>query len=317
MAGYCNHGDSCLTQHSVPYAMAIRHEWLNPGDPSARKDLQSSAAKILGEGQARELFPRVFSHKIQIKAGKDLGTASNGTNISDLGFEWTESTADAEAPEKAHRWSRRHRPESKADVETVAPVHKARQVPKIRYFLVFDLEGKYEIIEFPVLVFDAVAGCEIGRFQKFVRPKDLFKGCPLTDTPAEPFPAVLEEFNSWLKKMLGKGLREMGTDSSDMVFVTCGDWDCKHVKTQCKIWDVLTPLAFSRWINIKRSYHDNYGGEFRGMKSMLARLRLLDKDGNPRHGFHHLGMHDVENITRCLAHLLETDAELGVNGWWT
>ena len=49
----------------------------------------------------------------------------------------------------------------------------------------------------------------------------------------------------------------------------------------------------------------------------LARLRLLDKDGNPRHGFHHLGMRDVENITRCLAHLLETDAELGVNGWWT
>ena len=214
-------------------------------------------------------------HKIQIKAkGKDRATASNATyatNISDLGFEWsTGSTGvDTAAPaEKAHRWSRRYRPESEADVPTVTPAHKAHQVPKIRYFLVFDLEGKYEIIEFPVLLFDAVAGCEIGRFQKFVSPKDLFKGCPLTDTPAEPFPAVLEEFNSWLKKMVGKGLREMGTDSSDMVFVTCGDWDCKHVKTQCKIWDVPTPWAFSRWINIKRSYHDHYGGEFRGMKSM-------------------------------------------------
>ena len=48
----------------------------------------------------------------------------------------------------------------------------------------------------------------------------------------------------------------------------------------------------------------------------LAKLRLLDRDGNPKHGFHHLGMHDVENITRCLAHLLETNPELEVNGWW-
>ena len=48
----------------------------------------------------------------------------------------------------------------------------------------------------------------------------------------------------------------------------------------------------------------------------LARLRMLDKDGNPKHGFHHLGMHDVENITRCLVHLIENDAQLEVNGWW-
>lgn len=54
-----------------------------------------------------------------------------------------------------------------------------------------------------------------------------------------------------------------------------------------------------------------------GLKLRLAKLRLLDRDGNPKHGFHHLGMHDVENITRCLVHLLETDEELKVNGWWT
>ena len=48
---------------------------------------------------------------------------------------------------------------------------------------------------------------------------------------------------------------------------------------------------------------------------MLARLRLLDRDGNPRHGFHHLGMHDVENIARCLIHLLDSDVVLEINGW--
>lgn len=45
-------------------------------------------------------------------------------------------------------------------------------------------------------------------------------------------------------------------------------------------------------------------------KNWLVATRLLDAEGNPKYGFHHLGMHDVENITRCLVHLLETDVEL-------
>lgn len=104
-------------------------------------------------------------------------------------------------------------------------------------------------------------------------------GCPISDTPAVPFPAALEEFDSWLQQMVGKGLQEMGKDNSgtpEMVFVTCGDWDCKHVRTQCQIWKTPVPTAFSRWINIKRSYSDSYGGDFRGMKSMqLGQTKIL------------------------------------------
>eukprot|EP00438_Fugacium_kawagutii_P033287 Skav219616 [mRNA] locus=scaffold628:129077:130093:- [translate_table: standard] len=253
MAGHCHHGDRCLTQHSVPYAMAIRHEWLNPGDRDAKKDLQLVAAKTLGATVASALFPRVFSQKIQKRK-----TSSASPDISDLGFEWGE---EAQVP-KVTRWKRQS--ESKtADIQA-----GKQEAHKIRYFLVFDLEGKHEIIEFPVLLFDAVAGSEIGRFQKFVRPKDLFEGCVLTETPAVQFPEVLEEFDGWLHQMVGKGLQDMAKDSSDMIFVTCGDWDCKHVKTQCRICSVPAPKAFSRWINIKRSYSDHYGGDFRGMKSM-------------------------------------------------
>ena len=260
MAGYCHHGDSCVTQHSVPYAMAIRREWLNPGDPGARKDLEVAAAQILGEKGARGLFPRVFSEKIQVKRPQHVAGS-----MSDLGFEWStecEAPTGSDKMEKASRWNRRAN-------QNATPIMTSQMVatPKIRYILVFDLEGKYEIIEFPVLLFDAVAGSEMGRFQKFVRPKDLFKGCELTETPAVPFPKVLEEFNSWLHQMVGKGLEEMAKDS-DMVFMTCGDWDCKHVWTQCQIFGVPCPNAFSRWINIKRSYQDHYGGDFRGMKSM-------------------------------------------------
>merc|ERR1712232_752289 len=102
---------------------------------------------------------------------------------------------------------------------------------------------------------------------------------------------------------------------SNAVLVTCGDWDCRHVHTQCDICGISAPNAFKRWVNIKRTYSATYGGEFRGMKSMLAMLGLLDRQGNVKHGFHHLGMHDVENIARCLLHLQSKDVEVTANGW--
>jgi inhibitor of KinA sporulation pathway (predicted exonuclease) len=131
------------------------------------------------------------------------------------------------------------------------------------------------------------------------------------------FTQVLAEFDDWLLKIVGHRLREMSSEGkgSDTAFLTCGDWDCKHVHTQCETSGVPAPQAFRRWVNIKRSYEDLYGGQFRGMKSMLAKLRLLDRDGEVAHGFHHLGMHDVENICRCALYVLERHGELSVNGW--
>lgn len=246
IAGYCERGKHCVTQHSVPYAMAIRDEWLHPGDAGARRRLQEAAAAVLGE-EAGALFPRVFSHELESKR------PAQESSMADLGFEW------AQPEEKARRWSRKPQPDGGQQV----------QESQVRYVAVFDLEGKHEIIEFPVLLFDVVAGKELGRFQRFVRPAELFKGCQLVDTPAVPFPLVLDEFSAWLREKLGKGLEEMGDDT---IFMTCGDWDCKHVRTQCQICGVPTPWAFSRWINIKRSYAEAFGGDFRGMKSMLLGL---------------------------------------------
>lgn len=290
MAGYCRHGDKCIKQHSVTYALAIRHEWLHPEDNAGRRLLQKAAEQALGPDwvASNRLFPRVFSQKLNAKKTK---AADVSHDISDLGFSW----------------------EKEGESQAQALQHSSQP---IRYLLVLDLEGKDEITEFPVIAIDSFSRCELGRFQQYVRPVHLFDNCTLTESsPAIAFTEVLIKFDEWLRLTLGRSLSDMGHVATDMAFVTCGDWDCKHVHTQCNISGVAVPAAFSQWINIKRVYDDFYGGEFRGMKSMLSRLRLLDPKGDPKFGFHHLGMHDVENIGRCLMHLLEMDAEILINGW--
>lgn len=290
MAGYCRYGDKCAKQHSVTYALAIRHEWLHPEDKAGKTLLQTAAEQALGPEWVASscLFPRVFSQKLNSKKTK---AADVSHDISDLGFSWGIG----------------------GEIQTRDLQHSSQP---IRYLLVLDLEGKDEITEFPVIAIDSALRCELGRFQRYVRPVHLFDSCKLTESsPAIHFTEVLKEFDEWLRLILGRSLSDMGRVATDMAFVTCGDWDCKHVHTQCNISGVSVPAAFSQWVNIKHVYNDFYGGEFRGMKSMLSRLRLLDPKGDPKFGFHHLGMHDVENIGRCLMHLLDQDVEIPINGW--
>merc|ERR1739841_147413 len=81
--------------------------------------------------------------------------------------------------------------------------------PRRRYLLVLDLEGKEEIIEFPVIAIDATKRCEVGRFQRYVRPAHLFDGCALSpDSPAVPSDIVLQDFDVWLRTAVGQGLEE-------------------------------------------------------------------------------------------------------------
>ena len=311
IAGCCQRGDACTTQHSLDYAEAIREEWLDPGNVSKQQALKATAVDLLGPQDAGLLFPKVLSHKLQCR--RPPQQTSDEDDLSDLGFQWSPDsggTAQAALPQRRTRWSKAVAASEPSSSATTGSTQA------IRYLLVFDLEGKYEIIEFPVMLVDAAAGKEIGRFQRFVRPAKLFEGCPVMDTCAVPFPQVLSEFSSWLVEKIGRGLPELARqDATDVAFVTCGDWDCKHIRTQCGICGVPFPGAFRQWINIKRTYSEAFGGEFRGMKSMLAKLRLLDHEGHPKHGFHHLGMHDVENIARCLIHLLDNGIQLEVNGW--
>ncbi|CAJ1420146.1 unnamed protein product [Effrenium voratum] len=296
MAGHCNRGARCPLQHNTEWSMAIREDWLVPENASARRRVKELSQQILGE-EAAGLFPRVFAQFVKCRGAE---SAESGA-LEDLGFEW-----EPVPEQKVSRWTK--------PTGAAAQAAAAGSGGEIRYYAVLDFEGKDEVIEFPVLLFDVKQRREAGRFQRFVRPAKLFQGLPVNEkTGAVTFVEALRDLGAWLKEITGQDLQ---AQKSSTVFVTCGDWDCKHVWTQCKISGIEAPRAFSQWINIKRSYADFYGKEFRGMKSMLAKLRLLDAEGNPKYGFHHLGMHDVENITRCLVHLLETDVELKVNGWW-
>lgn len=270
LAGHCRHGARCERCHSVDYALAIREEWLNAGEPGPQRRLRDLAAEVLGADVALELFPRVYSQRLSLEA------------------------------ERARQ--RRGVPED-----------EPWQWPGgLRYLLVLDLEGKDEIIEFPVIVIDAHEGRELGRFQRFVRPVHLFDGLQLSsDSPAVPFTQVLADFEVFLQETIGRGLGSLGSDAA---VLTCGDWDCRHIGTQCRISGAPLPAAFRSWVNIKRSYEEAYGGDFRGMRSMLAKLGLLDHRGQLKHGFHHLGMHDVENICRCALALLKDGHAIHING---
>lgn len=278
LAGYCHYGNKCAKQHSIPYSMAVRNDWLHPEQMESRNELQAAAVEAHGSeavSKAR-LFPRVFASVLN------------------------ECSVEALDPQRRACSSRNG--------------HRFAHHSGLRFLLILDLEGKDEIIEFPVIAVDTVARCEIGRFQRYVRPAKLFEGLPCTcGSPAVPFTIVLKDFDLWLQDKLGCTLANLRHDTA---FLTCGDWDCKHVRSQCRISGIVPPPAFSKWVNIKRTYQAIYRKEFRGMRTMLAMLGLLDSAGNVIVGFHHLGMHDVENIGRCVMHLVKEGHTIDINGAW-
>lgn len=286
LAGRCE-WRGCTRQHSVDYGLAIRHEWLNAGCSSAQAALRAEAEKVLGHDEIMwaKLFPRVFSQRL--------------------------SQASAAPTPKG-------KGKGKAPTSQVRRSNEASGTVIPRYLLVFDLEGKHEIIEFPVIVLDTVSRQEIGRFQSFVRPTGehpevrQFKGLEAQpESPAVSFTKVLIEFDTWLQATIG---RSVNSQWQDAAFLSCGDFDCRKIYDQCYYSEISTPLAFCQWVNIKRTYEWIYGGTYNGMKTMLSQLRLLDRSGNPMYGFHHLGMHDVENICRCALHLLEEGHQISING---
>lgn len=181
-----------------------------------------------------------------------------------------------------------------------------------RYLAVLDLEGKDEIIEFPVLLLEVESRREAGRFHRWVRPTKLCGPLP-PGSPAIAFPQVLLEFDAWLQSVDSElSLRSSG---SALAFVTCGDWDIRtQVPKQCELCGIELPPALANWINIKNLFNETHGTDIRGMKGALAKLGLLDASGRPKHGLHHLGMHDVDNIARVMLHLLEAAEEVRVTG---
>ncbi|XP_052176959.1 uncharacterized exonuclease domain-containing protein At3g15140 isoform X2 [Diospyros lotus] len=189
---------------------------------------------------------------------------------------------------------------------------------QLDFFLVLDLEGKVEILEFPVLMLDANTLDVVDVFHRFVRPSAMSEERTMQyiegkygklgvdrvwhDT-AIPFEEVIQQFEAWI------GLhhlweKELPGDLRKAAFVTCGNWDLKtKIPQQCRVSRMTLPPYFMEWINLKDIYLNFYKRRATGMMTMMRELQM------PLVGSHHLGIDDTKNITRVLQRML-TDGAL-------
>ncbi|EPS67375.1 hypothetical protein M569_07399 [Genlisea aurea] len=196
------------------------------------------------------------------------------------------------------------------------------------YLLVLDLEGKLEILEFPVLLFDTKALQVVDVFHRFVRPTRMserrtaeyiegkygkFGVDRVWHDTAIHFSDVIEQFECWLRKERHGGgqIVLLGEDGDQRLnkaaFVTCGNWDLKtKIPQQCLVSGISLPPLFMEWINIKDIFLNFYNKRAPGMVSMMRELRI------PPEGSHHLGIDDSKNIARILLRLLSDGARLQI-----
>ncbi|KAF3442465.1 hypothetical protein FNV43_RR16381 [Rhamnella rubrinervis] len=192
------------------------------------------------------------------------------------------------------------------------------------YFLVLDLEGKIEILEFPVVMIEAKTMNVVDFFHRFVRPSGMsnqhineyIEGkygklgvAGVWHDTAIYFEDVIQEFEAWLTQH-HLWEKEVGRSLNGAAFVTCGNWDVKSkVPEQCKVSKIKLPSYFMKWINIKDVYLNFYKRRATGMLAMMNQLRI------PLLGSHHLGLDDTLNISRVLQHMVADGALLQITAW--
>ncbi|KAG9447776.1 hypothetical protein H6P81_013904 [Aristolochia fimbriata] len=195
------------------------------------------------------------------------------------------------------------------------------QSQQLDYLLVLDLEGKVEILEFPVVMIDAKTMNYVDFFHRFVRPVEMSENRineyiegkygklgvnRVWHDTAIPFTNVLEQFEDWIiHHRLWK--KEAGRSLCRAAFVTCGNWDLKtKVPEQCKVSHIKIPPYFMEWINLKDIYLNFYRRKAMGMRSMMNQL------GIPLMGSHHLGIDDTKNIAKVVQRMLADGAVLQI-----
>lgn len=192
---------------------------------------------------------------------------------------------------------------------------------KLDYLLILDLEGKVEILEFPVVMIDAQSMEFIDSFHRFVRPTAMseqriteyiegkygkFGVDRVWHDTAIPFKEVLQEFEDWIgNHSLWK--TEQGGSLNSAAFVTCGNWDLKtKIPEQCKVSKIKLPTYFMEWINLKDIYLNFYSRRATGMMTMMRELQM------PIVGSHHLGIDDSKNIARVVQRMLADGAVMQI-----
>ncbi|OVA11100.1 Exonuclease [Macleaya cordata] len=189
------------------------------------------------------------------------------------------------------------------------------------YLLVLDLEGKVEILEFPVVMIDAKTLGFVDFFHRFVRPtkmsekrvEEYIEGKygkigvdRVWHDTAISFEEVIQQFEIWMTHHRLWD-RELGGALRRAAFVTCGNWDLKtKVPQQCKDSSMKLPPYFMEWINLKDIYLNFYKRRATGMMTMMKELDM------PLVGSHHLGIDDTKNIARVLQRMLTDGAQMQI-----
>ncbi|PWA86513.1 ribonuclease H-like domain-containing protein [Artemisia annua] len=202
-----------------------------------------------------------------------------------------------------------------------ATEYKNKHSDHLDFFLVLDLEGKVEILEFPVLMIDARTMDVVAFFHRFVRPTKMsedrinqyiegkygkFGVDRVWHDTAIPFDEVITQFEEWMAKH-SLCSQEPNGPLHRAAFVTCGNWDIKtKIPQQCEVSKMKLPPYFMEWINLKDIYLNFYKRRAAGMRTMMNELNLQML------GSHHLGIDDTKNIARVLQRMLTDGAVLKI-----
>eukprot|EP01080_Neovahlkampfia_damariscottae_P001887 gene1887-1028_t len=190
------------------------------------------------------------------------------------------------------------------------------------FYCILDLEGKVEILELPVLLFDVSQKKVIQIFHHYVHPTKMDEDHIRQYIKGKYGQMGLEE--EWWKNpikfekclsnfdefMMKNDLKfEKNPKGKSFAFITCGNWDIKtQIPNQCQISDIQIPTHFGEWINIKDVYNSFYKKKITGMKGMLNQLNIK-LDGN-----HHSGIDDVKNISTIVKTMIEDGAIFDITG---
>lgn len=199
-----------------------------------------------------------------------------------------------------------------------------RKKQPVDYFVVLDLEGKQEVLEFPAALINTETLEIEDIFHRYVRPLT-FSEDELNEylsgkyqqpdiieawfEEALPFTEVLMQFNDWLGNhgLLNSILRnEQGETAGDespapytFSFISCGNWGIKtQIPRQCAITKLDMPGYFHEWTNLKDVYLNFYKHKALGMRSMLAGLDM-EPEGQP-----HSGKGDVCSICKIVVRMV-------------
>ncbi len=178
-----------------------------------------------------------------------------------------------------------------------------------------------EIIEWPCIAIDTKDLSIHSTFHHFIQPLRNSKLSPsiskltgITQSQidkAQTIDKIVAKWNKWISS-------NFKLDSACVV--TCGNWDIQEAwesqKTIMKIWqeieekELLNPLLFDKFINIKEIFTKNYGirKKTEGMKAMMGYFGIEMGEGER----HHSGISDARNIVKIVLEMLSDGKVLEV-----